>query len=429
MWWQFLLLAVLLTAAAGLVLPAKSSPNYSWQSATLEGVGSPLGAYETYVASPENELPTSYVVFIPGNPGLAGYYSEFANGLRDRLGASVIVLGMVGHLSRTARSKLPRAERGRLYGLDDQLRHTVARAVAFQAAAGEAGVPFTLAGHSIGAWIALRAAQELSTAVPNQLPRATKRSSSAARPDRSPARPRPKNNLPEPRVLLITPFLEVPSSPALRFKRRLLHSPLLGGDSDVFEDPETQSISASDGGSSNSAASFAAGATPEVPAPSATFGTLLREPIGVIAALLSTIPRRARRVALWPEIKSFSPGYQAYTTQELLHRHAIRNVIFLGRTEFAFLDFPLDRQELQPLIVADRIRAAYVAGDEWAPLPLMDRLVEDTGLVAEEIESSPEEGIVMKHAFSVQPGSCDRVADWAARSIGEMVMGIRSPMK
>ena len=468
----FALWAVLL--AAILLLANKRAPSKrAGPPTSVDGAGSELGAYEYYTSNPcdgdeSYEPPTSYVVFIPGNPGVPGFYAEFADRLCESLGASVIVMGLAGHLSLSARSQLPPSEQRRLFSLEDQLRHVVARASGIQAQAAAAGVPFTLVGHSIGAWLALRAAQQLQPA-----PRTIRSSPGAAvttssapsarqRAQRSPSRTRPAaaagaaaaaaaaatpspsahvdSSFPAPRALLITPFLETPSSPALISKRMLFYSPLFGG---LFggsggvgggggangggEASRGQSGSMKAGGSKmfstiNSSEAFIISGGIPAHRPR-SFAALALEPLCWLCSVAFALPERWLRLLLWAELRALAPEHADYVVHELSHRHCLRNILYLGYTEFALLEHEFDLEEMSPLCEADRVRCLYVPDDQWAPLSVCARLNEQLGVVADVLQSTDD--VEMRHAFSVQPASCARVAEWAAKSIAQMV-GLRS---
>ena len=93
---------------------------------------------------------------LPGNPGVAAWYSDFAVSLREQLPEDfeVVVLGMAGHYSSSALST------PRCFVLDDQVRC---------AASLLASLPATqsvvLVGHSIGAHVALQLLSANSAAV------------------------------------------------------------------------------------------------------------------------------------------------------------------------------------------------------------------------------------------------------------------------
>lgn len=507
-WWAVAFLTFLAATAMAVKLPLTSTRSpasplngepaqFAWQTVTLEGAGTELGHYEVYKSGPEEgEEATSYVVFVPGNPGMCGFYTGYADSLRDRLGCAVIVMGLAGHVGRTAARSLPASERRRVFSLEDQLKHVAARAAVVQAKAADDGVPFTIIGHSIGGWIALRAAQQLGLGGPpaaivaasaaGNAPSGNTGAGSRAsgRPRTSPARTRPQSTspatpppplspsfsslssspLPEPRVLLLTPFLDVPSSgAALTGKRRLLYLPLFGvgggsgsggsGSGERAGSGEAQPAETAGGRrggrkdsskasvkqgedkgrgsgttavtsgtrSGNSAAYFAqtGGAPASRPVCFATFAAPL---IGYLASAIAALPPPIRASALRSETAELDEEYKEYVVNELAHRHNLRNILYLARTEFAVLEAPIDLDELTPLARADRVRAAYVPKDEWAPLDLMERVRSECGMVAELLEDD-DEGGEMKHSFSVQEAQSERMAEWSAKALAQMMLG------
>jgi pimeloyl-ACP methyl ester carboxylesterase len=351
---------------------------------TLRGAGSELGAYDEMVTSVED--PTAIVVFVAGNPGAPAYYSNFASELSTKAHATVILIGLVGHLQRTSCAKLPRGERGRVFGLEEQVAHIAARAAPHMEEAAQAGVPFVIAGHSIGAWISLQAEQRLRRSAtetagrPHNRPRSSPgrvrgRSKTASRPTASAA--------PRPRLLLITPFLDVPSCLEFASQRSRLR---------LFNKPF--------------------GWTPSIV-------QTLTPVRGLVGTALQYAPERLVRSLCKKELRNLSEEYAQLTLKETLHRHQIRNCLLLAQDEFQRLLPPMDLHGvIGPLVRANLVRAVYVPDDEWAPRSMALRCREEIGLDAQMIESTSN--VSMRHAFSVQHGSCARVADWAARAIDEL---------
>ena len=96
-WWLIALLTLVFAASGVAAIRMPYAPprtpatsieapqdEYLWEATTLKGVGTELGPYEVYLSEPEFEDPTSYVVFLPGNPGMAGFYCEYADSLCER---------------------------------------------------------------------------------------------------------------------------------------------------------------------------------------------------------------------------------------------------------------------------------------------------------------------------------------------------------
>jgi pimeloyl-ACP methyl ester carboxylesterase len=163
---------------------------------------SSVGIYEVLRCVPEvSKGPaTQRVIVLTGNPGLAGFYADFASVLSSELRAEVVVLGLAGHVSWSLLSAAasPSQLRHRPpHGLDDQVAHLTEVVAPHLQAAEEERQPVTLIGHSIGAWLAFRVSQQLGLA---------RNGASAA-----------------PLVLFLMPFLEENmSDPAYASKSRAL---------------------------------------------------------------------------------------------------------------------------------------------------------------------------------------------------------------
>lgn len=101
----------------------------------------------------------THIIFVPGNPGVASYYTSTAEMLAERLGATAAVVGYLGHGS--APLEPPMAA----YGLEAQCEH-VHRFFEGEVAKLKAGAEdnggearLLVVGHSIGAYIAFAGAQ------------------------------------------------------------------------------------------------------------------------------------------------------------------------------------------------------------------------------------------------------------------------------
>jgi len=99
------------------------------------------------VSSPSGR-PVASVLVLPGNPGVASYYSDFAAAVSLAASVDVTVCGLRGHL--LARSH----ETFATFSLAQQ----EAAIVAFIDELPAAATPLVVCGHSIGAYLALRAA-------------------------------------------------------------------------------------------------------------------------------------------------------------------------------------------------------------------------------------------------------------------------------
>lgn len=178
---------LLLGAAARSLLPTRRAATPPpLVGAVLQGSGSELGPYEIIHASPVDGQPNAVVVFIPGNPGQPAFYSDFATMLSNRLHAEVVVLGLVGHVTRPSLPLLSARERRRGFTIEEQVMrrthapalarvraphrpvvsgltrihahrsqvaHTAARSAVYRDRADALGVPLCVMGHSIGAWL------------------------------------------------------------------------------------------------------------------------------------------------------------------------------------------------------------------------------------------------------------------------------------
>ena len=56
--------------------------------------------------------------------------------------------------------------------------------------------------------------------------------------------------------------------------------------------------------------------------------------------------------------------------------------------------------------------------DEWAPLSMVSRC-EAAGVPADVLKSDAQS--IMQHAFSIQMGSCSRMAEWTADAVESML--------
>ncbi|KAJ6509354.1 hypothetical protein C8R47DRAFT_1098425 [Mycena vitilis] len=91
--------------------------------------------------------PEAILLFIPGNPGLLNFYTEFLELLHNKH-PRMAVFGHA-HLSHT-----PNVDPGRNYSLAAQVESAIEAADAIRAEFSEAKL--ILSGHSVGAWVALQ---------------------------------------------------------------------------------------------------------------------------------------------------------------------------------------------------------------------------------------------------------------------------------
>lgn len=327
----------------------------------LEGVGTALGAYEAiYDTNNTGKGPASgIIIFVPGNPGLPGWYAEFLAAVAARVNAEGMVLGLAGHISwANARRLRGSSDEGRCYTIDEQLTHVTERIRTFcnkgrqRIIHGDEAGRVTLIGHSIGGWLALQAAIRLQ--------------SEAWRP----------------RVVLLTPFLEVPASlRALPLSFRLEYHVLT---------------------------SF--------------IGPLLVHVFGNLATLIRCAPPSLKAALLPTEVrKRFTPACHRLVRDGLIHRDALHNVVRLVQSELHRLGESYDfGAGASTLAASGGLRACFVPGDKWGPLT-MASLCRAAGVPVDVLESTLE--VPMKHAFSVQAASCARVVEWTVGVLGEMQAG------
>ena len=149
------------------------------------------------------------------------------------------------------------------------------------------------------------------------------------------------------------------------------------------------------------------------------YGTMLTRPAATLGALLGAAPEVLRRRVLAGELRNLSPQYVDLVLHRLISGSALRNVLSLATSEFAALrpSFDFAASGVSKLAAQNRLRAVYLPEDMWGPLAMRERCV-NAGVRADYLESSPE--ATMRHAFSVQRGSCAAVAEWAAQSLADM---------
>ncbi|KAK9821994.1 hypothetical protein WJX81_005374 [Elliptochloris bilobata] len=109
--------------------------------------------------------PRLQLLLLPGNPGFAHFYAPFLCALHAALGggAAVACASYLGHHCRTSRPC------GRIYGLEEQMANVAALLRALQAR----GAPVAIVGHSLGAYLALHATQEVERCGPAAAKRLT----------------------------------------------------------------------------------------------------------------------------------------------------------------------------------------------------------------------------------------------------------------
>ncbi|KAL0333519.1 UNVERIFIED_CONTAM: Lipid droplet-associated hydrolase [Sesamum angustifolium] len=91
--------------------------------------------------------PALHVLFIPGNPGVISFYTDFLELLYESLGGTASVTA-IGHISHSEKNW----ESGRLFSLQEQIDHKISF---IEQELQDVEVPIVLVGHSIGSYISL----------------------------------------------------------------------------------------------------------------------------------------------------------------------------------------------------------------------------------------------------------------------------------
>lgn len=106
---------------------------------------------------PNNTAPSLQILVIPGNPGLGSYYLPFMSALQQHLDvpATIRTLSHAGQDTHSASSG---------YSLQDQVQHKVAF-LRTHMQLGPDAPPLIIAGHSIGAYMAVHAVRIIEEAI------------------------------------------------------------------------------------------------------------------------------------------------------------------------------------------------------------------------------------------------------------------------
>ncbi|KAL7594545.1 hypothetical protein Lser_V15G28663 [Lactuca serriola] len=91
--------------------------------------------------------PRFHVLFIPGNPGVVSFYTDFLESLYEQMGETASITG-IGYISHSEKDW----EHGRLFGLKEQIDHKINF---IQQELQTIEVPLILIGHSIGSFMSL----------------------------------------------------------------------------------------------------------------------------------------------------------------------------------------------------------------------------------------------------------------------------------
>ncbi|GLT81399.1 hypothetical protein SLA2020_527880 [Shorea laevis] len=94
------------------------------------------------------DQPSMHVLFIPGNPGVVTFYTDFVESLFELLGGTASITAM-GHIGQTKKNW----ERGRLFSLQEQIDHKMDF---IKQELQNTEIPLILVGHSIGSYISLQ---------------------------------------------------------------------------------------------------------------------------------------------------------------------------------------------------------------------------------------------------------------------------------
>ncbi|XP_028074992.1 lipid droplet-associated hydrolase isoform X3 [Camellia sinensis] len=106
-----------------------------------------VSSYTTNLLEIRAEDPSLHVLFIPGNPGVISFYTDFLENLYELLGGTASITA-VGHISQTEKNW----EHGRLFSLEEQIDHKI-DFIKHELQNSE--VPIILVGHSIGSYISI----------------------------------------------------------------------------------------------------------------------------------------------------------------------------------------------------------------------------------------------------------------------------------
>ncbi|KAL8505160.1 hypothetical protein ACS0TY_016388 [Phlomoides rotata] len=106
-----------------------------------------VSGFQTDLLEIQSHDATMNVLFIPGNPGVVSFYTDFLESLYELLGGTASVTA-IGHIAHTDKNW----ESGRLFSLQEQINHKISF---IEQELQDVKVPIVLVGHSIGAYIAL----------------------------------------------------------------------------------------------------------------------------------------------------------------------------------------------------------------------------------------------------------------------------------
>ncbi|KAL7092289.1 hypothetical protein ACP275_12G156900 [Erythranthe tilingii] len=131
------------------VLPQMGSENLGLvqksNSASLRLIN--VSGFKTDLLEIHSRNPRLHVLFVPGNPGVVSFYTEFLESLYELLGGTASVTA-IGHISHSQKDW----ESGRLFSLQEQINHKINF---IEQELRDVKVPIVLVGHSIGSYISL----------------------------------------------------------------------------------------------------------------------------------------------------------------------------------------------------------------------------------------------------------------------------------
>ncbi|KAA8518509.1 hypothetical protein F0562_015983 [Nyssa sinensis] len=106
-----------------------------------------VSGYKTDLLEICADDPTLHVLFIPGNPGVVSFYTDFLESLYELLGgtASVTAIGHISHMEKDW-------EHGSLFSLQEQIDHKMNF---IQSELQNFEIPIIVVGHSIGSYISI----------------------------------------------------------------------------------------------------------------------------------------------------------------------------------------------------------------------------------------------------------------------------------
>ncbi|KAL1519790.1 hypothetical protein AB1Y20_023297 [Prymnesium parvum] len=251
---------------------------------------------------------TYHIVYVPGNPGLPAYYTSTCTKLCRRLNATAAIIGLRGH------SEAPLLPPRLAFGLSTQVEHVASFMRSEIAALPPSDTPRLLVlGHSIGAYIAFKAAMRSS--------------------------PRPAEHV---RCAVgLMPYLD---NTGIEGNKKL-----------------------------RSQAWRAIARVSLIRSPTAPILIWL---VACVAQLLGALlPNRVKRYLLSSATAKFEPAAKHLTESAALSFRFVNNMLQLFRSEAQNHQTPFDFSELKATLGSDRIGLLYVDGstDHWAAAAAAER--------------------------------------------------------